>query len=253
MKGHDDFAALERERQAIVAASRGKQGDPAVRDAATLIILDETAPVPRILMGRRGAGHVFMPNRHVFPGGRVEEADLELAPRCPLSEQQVRRLAGGWDSTFSQESAAALPLAAIRETFEETGLLFGIPSTASEPVPSEWRQFAKAGLWPAVEWLTPVARAITPEGAPRRFDARFFCVSASRLSAIPDEFTPPTDEFDGVDWVSVDQLDARSIAPITRRILDEVLARLEKGTWLEASQPMPFFRIVDGAFARDLI
>ena len=43
-----------------------------VRDAATMLVIDRTGPVPKVLLGRRHHGHKFMPGKFVFPGGRME-------------------------------------------------------------------------------------------------------------------------------------------------------------------------------------
>jgi len=43
-----------------------------IRDAATMLLIDRTAAVPKVLLGRRHHGHKFMPGKFVFPGGRVE-------------------------------------------------------------------------------------------------------------------------------------------------------------------------------------
>ncbi|MAU98301.1 MAG: hypothetical protein CMP81_20875 [Fulvimarina sp.] len=244
--------ALETERRQISAgASDGATAT--VRDAATLIIVDERAATPRVLMGLRGRAHVFMANRFVFPGGRVEAEDLDLAATLPLGDDALARLSGSVAGGFTERHAAALPLAAIRETFEETGLLIGQQAPVVASFPASFAAFAERGLSPAAEWLVPIARAITPEGAPRRFDTRFFVINASRLPAISEDFDPPTDEFDEIRWVSVAALDDYSLAPITRTVLADVMTRIADGSWLDVSCPMPFYRVVDGRFQKDLI
>ena len=247
---------LEAERLRI-AAGAGDGASATVRDAATLIIVDERAAMPRVLMGLRGKAHVFMANRFVFPGGRVEAEDLDLAATLPLGDDALARLSGAVAGGFTERHAAALPLAATRETFEETGLLIGheaqVPGSVPAPYPASFAAFAERGLSPATAWLVPIARAITPEGAPRRFDTRFFVINASRLPAISEDFDPPTDEFDEIRWVSVAALDEYSLAPITRTVLADVMTRIADGSWLDVSCPMPFYRVVDGRFQKDLI
>ena len=96
------------------------------RDAATLILVDRREHRPAlVLMGKRHAGHRFMPGKFVFPGGRVEPEDRRMAAAGALDpaveeklNARVRRPSPGF--------ARALALAAIRETFEETGLAIGI-------------------------------------------------------------------------------------------------------------------------------
>ena len=54
------------------------------RDAATLILVDRSAHPPKVLLGRRHAGHKFMPGKYVFPGGRVEPLDRRMAAHAHL-------------------------------------------------------------------------------------------------------------------------------------------------------------------------
>ena len=94
------------------------------RDAATLIMVRKPKDpdgMPEVLMGCRGAGHVFMPNRYVFPGGRVDPADARVPVATglrPEIDERLRRAA-------TAQRARALAIAAVRETFEETGLIIG--------------------------------------------------------------------------------------------------------------------------------
>ncbi len=120
----------------MTEAERDVSG-PAVRprDAATLILVDRTASPVKVLLGKRHHGHKFMPGKYVFPGGRVEALDRRIADKglldAPL-EMRLKRKTQKPSSTL----ARALVVAAIRETFEETGLLLGIdkvhaPTTAT--------------------------------------------------------------------------------------------------------------------------
>ena len=108
------------------------------RDAATLIVVRRNGPQPTILMGKRAASHKFMPNKYVFPGGRVDVGDGRIRPPCDLHPAVLQRLA----QDCSESRARALALAAIRETFEETGLILGEPDTPTLRTRSPpWRQF----------------------------------------------------------------------------------------------------------------
>ena len=71
--------------------------------------------------------------------------------------------------------ARAIALAAIRETFEETGLAIGVTDYGApdNPPPGVWTRFAATGVYPALDDIDFLARAITPPGRPKRFDARF--------------------------------------------------------------------------------
>jgi 8-oxo-dGTP pyrophosphatase MutT (NUDIX family) len=89
------------------------------RDAATLIVLRHDGPKPRVLMGRRHGGHNFMPDKWVFPGGRIDPSDFRPPVASELRPDVAERLA----TTAPPKRARALALSAIRETFEETGLV----------------------------------------------------------------------------------------------------------------------------------
>src|ERR671912_2486752 len=62
------------------------------KDAATLIIIDREGPGPKVLMGRRHAGHKFMPGKFVFPGGRIEPEDRGVSAVGALSGRAVDAL-----------------------------------------------------------------------------------------------------------------------------------------------------------------
>ncbi|TIS43176.1 MAG: NUDIX hydrolase, partial [Mesorhizobium sp.] len=65
------------------------------RDAATLILLDRRASDVLVLMGRRHAGHAFMPGKIVFPGGRTDPADSRVPVAAPLHREEEARLVSG--------------------------------------------------------------------------------------------------------------------------------------------------------------
>src|SRR5215470_12807649 len=90
------------------------------KDAATLILVDRTGAVPKVLLGKRHMRHKFMPGRYVFPGGRVDPADRLMAVARPLDAQAELQLMKRLQRPSSAK-AQAFALAAIRETFEETG------------------------------------------------------------------------------------------------------------------------------------
>ena len=92
------------------------------RHAATLIIVRRDAKKPRLLMGRRNRGHAFMPDKWVFPGGRINRGDFTAPSATELSPEVETRLAMTARHA-SPRLPRALALAAIRETFEEAGLL----------------------------------------------------------------------------------------------------------------------------------
>ncbi len=97
------------------------------KDAATLILIDNGGPIAKVLLGKRHHGHKFMPGKYVFPGGGVEPADQRMPTARPLDRHVQQRLMRAVKRP-SPEQARALALAAIRETYEETGLLLGAPA-----------------------------------------------------------------------------------------------------------------------------
>src|SRR5436305_8662071 len=82
------------------------------KDAATLILNDRSGSAPRVLLGKRHAGHKFMPGKFVFPGGRVDPTDKRMAVARPLDGHAERRLLQRFHHA-SPLRASALALAAI--------------------------------------------------------------------------------------------------------------------------------------------
>lgn len=177
------------------------------RDAATLILLRRDGPEPRVLMGRRSGGHVFMPGKWVFPGGRIDRRDYGPRPLTPLPPDVAASL--GATARLARQAgrrlADALAQTAIRETFEECGLILG--------------QFEENGLRGDFSSLRYVARAITPPGRHRRFDARFLLADAERLHSLR-----PVDsrELGDIDWFTLAQARCLDLPTVTRAVLDVV-------------------------------
>lgn len=224
----------------------------APRDAATLIIIDRRGREPKVLMGRRHAGHKFMPGKFVFPGGRLEAGDRripsasELRPETAsaLTQRVVRRSAG---------RGRALALTAIRETFEETGLLLGCRCETQPKLPSDpaWQPFFERGILPDLEPVAFIGRAITPPRRPKRFDTRFFAVDHE---AIQDEVTgviSPDSELVELVWVEIAAARDLELPSITFVMLDELEHRIEAG--FGAELPAPFYYERHGRFVRDAL
>lgn len=154
------------------------------RPAATLILLrhEPDGASPQVLMITRNAKTAFAGGALVFPGGSVDEADHELAgdiagahPHLTVGELTLR-------------------IAAIRETFEESGVLLARSGDGAPVEPGRVAAFAAAcrsedgqsfrtvfddgDLLPAVDSLVPFARWITPPIRPKRFDTHFFIAAA---------------------------------------------------------------------------
>jgi len=236
--------------QVDIADAAGRR---AVRplDAASLVLVDRSGTTPRFLLGRRHTRHNFMPDFMVFPGGRLEPADRHMRVYGSLSAHTERNLMA-MTVRPSAAKARALLLCAIRETFEETGILVGEADLGDPPASGEaWSAFARHGVFPSAEALHFVARAITPPAFPRRFDTRFFVADASAVAKTVDGFFGPDSELVEVRWLTAAETQAENLAEITRAILREVNLRLEKG--LERDLPVPFFRERRGSWFRDEI
>lgn len=215
------------------------------KDAATLILTRVRKGSAEVLMGRRAPGHVFMASKWVFPGGRVERADPGAASASELSPADAARLT----REVPPRRARALALAAVRETFEETGLLLAEPAPPVS-VAGPWREFRAVGALPDLAALSYIARAITPPGRSRRFDARFFMADAAAL--LHPEPTAGSGELDEIAWIPLADTGGLDLPAITRFVIDEVRARLalvipEGAKRLPGTdRPLPFVRMVRG-------
>lgn len=166
------------------------------RPASTVLLLRDSR-TPRI-DGRRDEIEVFMVVRHhqiefnsgalVFPGGSVDKGDREIAGRRELYS------AGG----ELDEAALSFRVAAIRETFEESGILLARPMGSQDLIDASRAReievahrvslcegktsfvnvLAQNKLRLALDALVPYAHWITPEGMPKRFDTWFFLAAA---------------------------------------------------------------------------
>jgi 8-oxo-dGTP pyrophosphatase MutT (NUDIX family) len=227
------------------------------KDAATLLLVDTADGDLRVLMGRRRDDLVFMPGKYVFPGGRVDVADRQRAANYSLSEPETARLLLEMKGEPSVPRATALALAAVRETFEEAGLIIGTRSAAaaSKQGDDAWSPFFSQGYEPRLDCVQFFARAITPPGRPRRFDTRFFWTSidyvAHRTATIDGELS-------GLHWLTVDEARALDVPTITRVVLDDLMDHLRQQQ-ADASAPqtapvaVPFYHQRNGSFRRDLL
>lgn len=190
------------------------------RDAATLVLTRSRAGQAEVLMGRRAPGHVFMASKWVFPGGRVERGDYTAPFATDLSPDELALL----EREMPERRARALALAAVRETHEETGVIVGRPAPARS-LAGPWRDFLSTGHQADLAGLRYIARAITPPGRPRRFDARFFLADADAMD-LPAR-TDHGNELERVAWIPLDDLKDFALPAITRFVVGEVKARLD--------------------------
>jgi 8-oxo-dGTP pyrophosphatase MutT (NUDIX family) len=225
--------------------------DSEPRDAATLMLIDRSGPEPKVLLGRRHAGHKFLPGKFVFPGGRIEPLDAKMPAVGELhpvmQEKLLTRVAEA-----SPAFARALPLTAVRETAEETGLLLGSKAEAPPSVPGEiWADFAKAHIVPDLGHIYFIARAITPPRRPKRYDTRFFTADASSIAHTIEGVVGPESELVELTWVPIEQAAHLDMPTITGVVLEELLARVEAG--MGHDLPVPFYFMRDQKFFRELL
>ena len=214
---------------------------PPVRDAATLILVrDPGGDDPQVLMGQRGASAAFMPNKFVFPGGAVDAADAEVTVAGAGADPLGPRLAEAAAPGIGQ----ALIACAIRELWEEAGLILGMPGTWEGEVPADWASFAATGHVPSAAGFAFVFRAKTPFGRPRRFDARFLLTDARHLATDPDDFSRASDELSHLHWVPVRDARRYDLPFITQVVLAEIAGRLPD---LSPPDTVPYFRNDDEA------
>lgn len=216
------------------------------RDAATLIIIDRTAEVPKVLLGRRHDGHKFLPGAFVFPGGRVEPGDRRMPVATPL-DPRVEASLMREVTRPSRDKARALALAAIRETFEETGLMIGRKQAQPASAPAGlWAEFAASGVLPDLAALHFIARAITPPGRTRRYDTRFFAVDATEIVERREGVVGPDSELTELVWVAIPEAVHLGLMAVTTVALEELQMRITAG--MPRDMPAPFYRMRNRRF-----
>ena len=193
-----------------------------IRAAATVILWRNGAAGPEVLMGQRGAGAVFMPSKYVFPGGAVDPEDRGEGLALALGAQCQARLSQ--HQTEGAPGAEVLLRAALRELDEETGL---------RPAPDASVRF--------------VFRAITPPGRTRRFDARFFLISAEGVAGDAEQFSAASGELSHLHWIGLPEARALDLPFVTEVVLAEVTQLLrgkeQPGVpFFDNSGPVPTFR-----------
>ena len=212
-------------------------GTPAVRpkEAATLIIHRGNGAGIKVLMGERHQKHRFMPQNWVFPGGRIDPTDARVRTgtglRSDVAVQLQRKL------TLARAQATAI--AAVRETFEETGLVIGAPDPApDQSVPQDWEAFFGTGMAPALDNLEYIARAVTPPIRPLRFNARFFMVHFRHVTGS----LAGSGELVSLKWFPIGQARKLEMPMITRKILFYIEELITKPPPRNPDRPIPYFK-----------
>jgi 8-oxo-dGTP pyrophosphatase MutT (NUDIX family) len=190
------------------------------RDAATLLLWRRSAKGLEVLMGVRNARHRFMPNRLVFPGGRVDAADRAAPAAAPLSPAART----GLERRATPRLAHALAVAAVRELHEETGLLLG--------------RIEQGRLLPDLAPLDYLCRAVTPAMSPVRFNARFLTAPAEAASGT----LAGSGELEFLDWYDVAAARGMELADITAKVLEEFHAVMALPAAARAARPLVWFQ-----------
>ena len=180
------------------------------RDASSLILVRLEGGVPKVLLGRRSTTARFMPGYYVFPGGRVGPED-KLESWIKKKEHHRSRVDG-----------RSLMRAAIRETYEETGLLLGYPVRhirGRPPCTPLEGTFEAHGFRPAIDALKYIGRAITPRESSIRFNTRFF-VADGRLA---HGELASNGELDNLEWRSVEKCQLLPMADVTLFMLEHAM------------------------------
>jgi 8-oxo-dGTP pyrophosphatase MutT (NUDIX family) len=204
------------------ASARGPIVRP--RDAASLILLRGDGKGLEVLAGRRPRNVRFMPGVHVFPGGAID-----------LPDRSAWNVEAGAETVGPRLARSAR--AALRETWEEVGVLVGRPANQPPPSPATRpieRAYHERRLVAGLDLLTYVGRAITPSHSHRRFNTRFFLSDASHVCGEPVS----SEELEDVRWYAIGPQLLASFADVTRFMLARAIA-LRSGT--ATGQPPLFY------------
>ncbi len=200
-----------------LAAVRAKPEIVRPRDAASLILLRGAGRDLELLAGRR-PGHVkFMPGVWVFPGGAIDPDD-----RKPW---RVETGNGGLPPRLVRCARAAL-----RETWEEVGVVVGRRDPAAGSLPRHGllpieAAYAQRGVIAAIDSLTYVGRAITPTPVFRRFNTRFFLADGDAVFGDPVS----SEELEDVGWHPIGRRPLTPFRDVTQFMLARAL-ELRAGT-----------------------
>ncbi len=194
-------------------------------------------------MGRRSQASRFMPGVYVFPGGRSEPGDT-----LPSGFDETMAPPPDGADRLTRQRLSRFARTALRETFEETGLLVARSphpggagmGSAQGPRPAVWQAFARAGLAPAFSGLALVARAVTPTASPIRFHTRFFSVDGD---AAEGELRGDG-ELEDLHWVATRDAGDLPMSMVTALVLEEALAH--RAARDKGARPAAFFRWAGG-------
>ncbi len=207
--------------------------------ASTIVLTYGPKNNPKILMGQRAKRHDFMPSVFVFPGGRVDRGDSYAPYEGDLSLRTETIL----EAAYAPRRARAAVLAAIRETYEETGLLLTANQKPNKHINHPtWRALAGLNQTADLSGVEVFGRAITPPHRHKRFDTWFFHkhIYGNKPPQVSD-----SKELLNVDWFTFDEIEALK----THRATDMMLVVLKQFLSYDTAPYDVFFsRMVRGKF-----
>jgi 8-oxo-dGTP pyrophosphatase MutT (NUDIX family) len=211
--------------QELRMPSRGRKPVVRPRDAASLILLRGTGAALEVLVGRRPLAARFMPGVYVCPGGAIDPPDNAL--------WSVESGTGSLPPKLARCARAAL-----RETWEEVGVLIGRPAGPAPVSPTASaieRAYRERGLVAAMDLLAYVGRAITPSHSSRRFNTRFFLADGENVFGEPTASA----ELEDVRWHPMGTGDLEDgLRDVTRFMLARAVA-MRSGT--DTGEPPLFY------------
>ncbi|MCU0301033.1 MAG: hypothetical protein MUF35_05440 [Candidatus Nanopelagicales bacterium] len=231
---------------------------PAVPAATVVLLRDGPAGLEALLM-RRPATMAFAPGMHVFPGGRVDEAQDSR----PTVRGSVPT--GAW---ADEPLARAIVAAGVRETFEEAGVLLAVDRSGRPAVPDggwarDRRASERAAGFPEVlvrrrlhldaDLLVPIAHWITPEVETRRYDTRFLAAALPAGQEV-DRHETETDLahwFPPADALAAYERGAMPMLPPTVAVLAELARHRDVGDALAWARSHPVVPLMPRAVLAD--
>jgi 8-oxo-dGTP pyrophosphatase MutT (NUDIX family) len=223
------------------SSQSARKRHPAVKpvDAAGLVLIRQgrNGP-PEVLLGRRHMRAGFLPDIYVVPGGRVDGED-NLPSGFPETPNPA--VAAMLDSGGCKRPIAAFLRAALRETYEETGLLVGRAATIATTAATErqiadlpvWQAYAAANLVPDLGGLDFLLRAITPVTSHRRYNTRFFLADGGHATGT----LTGDGELEDLGWRRQRDLAALNIVDVTHAVLAEAFRRWETQSAIGTTRP----------------
>jgi 8-oxo-dGTP pyrophosphatase MutT (NUDIX family) len=218
---------------------------PAARPAATVLLLRDGPDALEVFLQRRVRGMAFAGGMTVFPGGGVDAADRPdpLAWHGPDPRWWARRFG------YAVDVAGAVVVAAVRETFEECGVLLAGPGTvdaqARDDLVARRRTLGDvlvgAGLALRTDLLAPWTRWVTPEAEPRRYDTAFF---VARLPDGQEADARTTEAVEATWWSPAEALAGADrgtlrLMPPTRHTLAEIAGYPDVAAVMDAARERP--------------